>query len=374
MIAKPMFSLIACVAFSLWSVKDFPAPYVWVALAWTITLLHAAVAFKLTAVRLVCFNLACLTLLLGGVEGWLQCQKPPDNRHHVETIDDYVDPHEALGYAPRPGAQTYARKFYGDQLVYDVTYTFDENGHRVSMADRREGGAALFFGCSFTFGEGVDDQHAMPYRAGEHAAQYRVHNLAFSGYGPHQMLAAIEHGLVDDLDVEPRVAVYLGLLHHVNRCAGLAVWDRRGPRYELTGDGDVRYVGPFSRETKTSAVMDEIKYQLRKSQVARRILDRPAPVGPEHVELYLGIVERSATLMKQKFPDCAFHVLLWDSPDNPLREPVLQGLRERGLRVHLVSDIHPDLPRDGFRLSPHDPHPNAEAHDLIGRYVAKHIN
>ncbi len=374
MFTRLILSLFACVAFSLWSIKDFSAPYVWIALVWGIVFVCAAITMKRPAVRLTCFNLACATLLLGGVEAWLQCRKPPDNRHHVQTVEDYVDRHDLLGYAPRPGVQTFARKFYGDQLVYDVTYTFDEHGHRLSNADAPGNDAALFFGGSFTFGEGVDDHHAMPYRAGEYADHpYRVHNLAFSGYGPHQMLAAVEHGLIEQLNTRPRVAIYLGLLHHVNRSAGLVVWDRHGPRYEFADDGLIRYAGPFRPDTRGDHAIDEIMYQLRKSLLARRIIDRPAPVRPEHLELYPGIIDRARALVEQRFTDCEFHVLLWDSPDNPLREPVIQGLRDRGLRVHLVSDIHSDLPRDAFRISPHDPHPNPEAHDLIARYVAERI-
>jgi len=366
--------LLATVAFSLWSIKDFVAPYVWVALAWTVLLIYAAIRLKRPVVRLACFNLACAMLVLGGAEGWLQCRRPPANRHHVQTVENYVDRHDLLGYAPRPGMRTFARKHYGDELVYDVTYTFNEYGHRVSDAGEPVGAAALFFGGSFTFGAGVDDHQAMPYRAGEHAAgRYHVHNFAFSGYGPHQMLAAIEHGLVDELDIRPRVVVYQAVPHHVNRCAGLVAWDRYGPRYELGADGQTRFVGPFTHETTTSVAVDEITYQLRKSQLARRVLDRSAPVRPGDIELYLGIVDRARTLVEQRYADCEFHVLLWDYPDDPLRGPIIEGLRGRGLRVHLMSDIHPDLPRDGFRLSPHDPHPNPEAHDMIARYVAQHI-
>jgi len=375
MIIKHCLYLLACIAFSLWSIKDFDGPYVWVALAWMILLVHAAITLKKPVVRRVCFNLACAALIFGCVEGWMQCKKPPDNRHHVDTIEDYVDPHETLGYAPRPSVQTFARKFYGDKLGYDVTYTFNEHGHRLSNPDERAGDAALFFGCSFTFGEGVDDHQAMPYRAGELAGhRYRMHNLAFSGYGPHQMLAAIENGLVDQLNVQPKVAIYQGLLHHVNRSAGLAVWDRRGPQYKLTGDGQVRYAGPFTRETQGSRIIDEIKYQLRKSLLVRRVLDRPTAVRPEHVELYLAIIDRARTLIEKRFPDCKFHVLLWDSRENPLHDTVLQGLRDRGLRVHLVSDIDPELLGNRFKISPHDPHPNPQAHDLIARYLAKLIH
>jgi hypothetical protein len=52
------------------------------------------------------------------------------------------------------------------------------------------------FGCSFTFREGVEDREAMPYLVGE-LSKYIVYNFGFHGYGAHQMLSALEYGIVD---------------------------------------------------------------------------------------------------------------------------------------------------------------------------------
>jgi hypothetical protein len=74
-------------------------------------------------------------------------------------------------------------------LIYDVTYTIDADGLRIAAGldeNPHDNRCMLFFGCSFTFGEGVDDHEAMPYVAGT-LANLRAYNFGFPGYGPHQM-------------------------------------------------------------------------------------------------------------------------------------------------------------------------------------------
>ena len=77
-------------------------------------------------------------------------------------------------------------------------YTIGPNGLRVSppYEEVADVPCALFFGGSFTFGTGVEDDEALPYVAGILSeGKYRVYNFGYRGYGPHQMLAALESGL-----------------------------------------------------------------------------------------------------------------------------------------------------------------------------------
>jgi hypothetical protein len=114
--------------------------------------------------------------------------------------------HEILGYAPLPNTRPHHIKYYKDELIFDVVYTIDANGLRKSppYEPGKDPGSILFFGDSFTFGEGVKDEETLPYLTGVKArGNYHIYNFGFRGYGTHQMLSAIEHGMVENLVKEP---------------------------------------------------------------------------------------------------------------------------------------------------------------------------
>lgn len=180
-----------------------------------------------------------------------------------------------LGYAPVHGQLTPVKGFAGSQLIYDVTYTIDADGLRIAAGfdeNPHDNRCMLFFGCSFTFGEGVDDHEAMPYVAGT-LANLRAYNFGFPGYGPHQMLAAVEHGMVERIvDCRPRWIIYQALPTHVARAAGQTSWDRHGPRYALE-DGEAKYTGHFDDgRSKVGLIYTKIAAQIAKSFFIRSLL------------------------------------------------------------------------------------------------------
>ena len=82
---------------------------------------------------------------------------------------------------------------------------------------------AFFFGDSFTYGEGVNDDETLPYLFEKlSGGRYRAYNLAFHGYGPQQMLRVIETGLLEKMvsDQRPLIVVYEALVQHIERAAG----------------------------------------------------------------------------------------------------------------------------------------------------------
>ncbi len=164
-------------------------------------------------------------------------EDPADGRSYFQADPD-------LGYAPAAGVRVRASRRHEGETIYDVRYSIDEHGLRVTPGSRREGRAVLFFGGSFTFGEGVDDEDALPARfASWMGGDTRIVNAGFHGYGPHQMLRALETHRLDPLVPDGvEQVVYQGIDGHVMRVAGRAIWDLTGPRYEvfLTSGRSVR--------------------------------------------------------------------------------------------------------------------------------------
>jgi hypothetical protein len=303
-------------------------------------------------------------------------QQTFSNSTDLFVVDD------TLGVRPKPGLRTTAKMTWQGQEIYDVVYTIDDVGLRVSPPPAAgAAGAAtdcvLFFGGSFTFGEGLDDDETLPYRVGVRSGgHYAVRNFGFSGYGPHQMLAAIESGFVERAArCRPRYAVYQAVYHHTVRSAGVWTWDRHGPRYVLGDDGRPVRTGNFDSEHDPSKMLRA----LEKSGVATELRRRGMDVGAgdateEDAKLLRAIVAESRRLLVETWPDLEFHVVYWDAYDAVGRWPLFDDPPLDGIEVHRISEILPpvDDPEGVYKL-PHDVHPTPRAADLIAAYVVRNV-
>jgi hypothetical protein len=98
-----------------------------------------------------------------------------------------------LGYGLVPEMQVRASRKKNQQLLYEVIYSTDALGRRSSpVAEGPRPHFILFFGDSYTFGEGVNDDETLPSFTGQFAPQYRPYNYGVGGYGPQQMLAKLQ--------------------------------------------------------------------------------------------------------------------------------------------------------------------------------------
>lgn len=331
--------------------------------------------------RALWFNLAVAIVTLGG--GLVYLSDRPGTREEQSNPDYKNISRDFLGYAPTANQQTRLKRYRDDDLIYTVTYSINENGLRIGppYLESEENECILFFGGSFTFGEGVEDNETLPYRTGiETGGRYRIHNFGYHGYGPHQMLAALELGLVNRVvDCEPRYVIYQGAPFHVHRVAGLSSWDRHGPYFELQDGPLVAYRGPFDEVPRSEGWFTRL---VSASGLQKRIsgLHR-APDGRDY-DLFMGILETARLNVETAYPEAEFHIIFWDGPRKgvfPLRlfdwsrPPLLSGLQQRGFRVHRITQILPDSVNNARKYQIRDGHPNARAHAKIARYLAREL-
>jgi hypothetical protein len=337
------------------------------AAAWTLSWYSPgrnAIAFNL--------GIAFLVLALFEAAAWFR----PAARFEPERIEDYSGPDAELGYAPQIVGEVPVTKFYGNHRLFDVVYTFDRHHLRVSNPIPATRGprepCLLFFGGSYTYGEGVNDAETLPWRSAVRTRRL-TRNFAFQGYGPHQMLAAVESGRVERAaNCAPTHAIYMTIADHVNRAVGLAHWDRHGPRYRTRGEGGIERHGQFDDET--SAIAKFGWEQLQKSRIAKRVGQRRREVSEADMALFHAIVAAARDALRERYPEIAFHTIVWDRSGEP---PALfwEGLERREIAVHRMSRILPER-RDGdsrFEISEYDRHPNLAVYDAIARYVARRI-
>jgi len=275
-------------------------------------------------------------------------------------------PHPDLGYVALPGRAVRARRTLDGRVLYDRVYTIDEGGWRVTPG-ARPGPRFLFFGCSNTFGIGLDDADTLPARfAAALAEPADVRNRSLHGWGPHQMVRLLETGRIDGDGPAVR-AFYQSLPQHAVRAAGRAPWDPAGPRYVPDPGADlVRHVGPFH-----GPIVSLLTRVAGRIAPIRRLRERwmhESPPDDAERELHARLVLRAAALAAERL-GAGFTVLHWDD-GSEADERFLARLEEAGGDVVRVSAI---LPRERWpELGiPGDGHPTAEATEALGRALAE---
>jgi len=370
--------------------KHVPTPYGWIFFLWFILLVACFRIVSETNLRAFCVNVAAVMVCGGLAEFYLAYAnaskaepKSEEEGYRMEgTITQRYtnESHPVLGRAPYPDVSVTARKYYGEELVYDVVYTIDEHGLRIAppTGSGEILGCLLFFGGSFTIGEGVHDYESMPYRVGELTnGSYRVYNFGFHGYGPHQMLAAFEAGLVDSaIECEPDYVIYQALDRHVLRSAGVAGWGSNGPRFVAQSDGGVVLGGTFEQAPVRNQLGHAFQRQLTKSNIYGKVVGHSQArlLDSDDFLTFGAIVGQARKHVQRMNPDAQFHVVLWNL-DSSLSPHVAAEFTSRAITYHpVLGNILPDGNyREHFALGPFDHHPNSRAYDLIARYVVEEV-
>ncbi len=319
------------------------------------------------------FNVAIVLLVLAIADAVLQKKI----KYQVGDCAEKVNPSKHLGWAPTGNVEGRCQGYRGSVEFYDYKFSTNRHGMRISPPYQKHGvaGCVLFFGGSFTWGSGIDDEEVIHYRVGVRSGgRFRTQNFALGGYGTHQMLAAIEHGLVAArIDCHPTHVVYLAIFDHIRRVAGIGDWAWTGPHYVLRDNGSVHYVGQFADE-HSSIVRELYKFGKYRSGIASRLLNRRDPVSQEEIDLFTAIMKATRDLLESEFPGTEFHVLYWEK-EKEYDDILLDALATTGITVHsMAKALQNEGGKDSiYRLHRYDGHPNALAHDRMAEYVLAEI-
>ncbi|MGE5368325.1 MAG: SGNH/GDSL hydrolase family protein [Chloroflexota bacterium] len=252
-----------------------------------------------------------------------------------------------LGLSPiRPGLIHEKKVAANGDVIFDVTYTI-ENDLSRKVTSPQSAPLVAFFGDSFTYGAGVNDNDTLPQIFAEVTnGAYHVVNLGVSGYGPQQMLRALETDLYPVLKENPRLFVILSAPWHAFRtsCKADNAWF--GPSYELESGVPVYKGSCASRQTTFRQALTTL---LRWTEAYDYFIGRrEKPVGPADMDLYVSILARSAEIAKQKYGVPTLVLYLPDDLANPRYQlgpgvdnaKLMSRLRDNGL---YVMDLSVDL-------------------------------
>ena len=152
---KLVIIIIALLGISIAAIANFASPFIWIYLLWCASLTICYKTAQKTNLKVFIVILSCNIVLLLGLETYgliKEARAPPG----IIFSEDLHAANEALGHASIKNISVQSSKSYDGETLYDVTYTIGENGLRIAPPIVSEQ-CILFFGGSFTFGYGVED-------------------------------------------------------------------------------------------------------------------------------------------------------------------------------------------------------------------------
>ncbi|MEJ0095019.1 MAG: SGNH/GDSL hydrolase family protein [Methylocella sp.] len=280
-----------------------------------------------------------------------------------------------MGWGPdRPG------RFHAEKrdptigaTIYTADYTIDSNLLRETHSIQT-GPAIVFFGDSYTFGDGVSDSETMPQvLADTLEPKLRVVNLAFTGYGPQQFLREMETSRFDALiGTDPKLFIFMTAPWHAERTACKAYWTPFAPRYALV-NGEVAYQGACNEGASLWL------RQWLENTAAYRVFIEPYrhEVNRNDVDLYVRILEAAVRLAKDKYGVTTLIPYIRTPPEylrasGISNEAIMDRLKNSGAAVIDVSLQAEEA--DGATISiKGDGHPTPLAHRLRASMLKKYI-
>jgi hypothetical protein len=244
-----------------------------------------------------------------------------------------------IGWGPEHAGRFHAEKTdpKSGVPIYRADYTIDSNLLRETHSFET-GPTIVFFGDSYTFGEGLNDAETLPQVfADSLGRKQRVLNLAFYGYGPQQFLAELQTGRFDGvIGAQPRLFIFMTAPWHAARTACKLSWGARLPRYALE-NGQLVLKG---------VCYEGLNLWLREwlgNMASYRLFIEPYLEKPTHedVEFYIRILLAAVNLAKEKYgvatliPYIANHG--WLSGTGFSDDEIVQRLRDGGAMVVDVS-------------------------------------
>jgi hypothetical protein len=324
-----------------------------------------------------------LLLLTEGLFHFLNRAQPKDPRvyEHLEegqsgnSIDvDFHQRDALLGYKPAPNRRLVSKMMLSGRQIYSVTYSTNAHGWRVSpvSAGRKADRFVLFFGCSFTFGQGLQDDQTLPFYAGQLASGYRPYNFGVMGYGPQQMLALLQDGSIKrEVGEKEGILIYVFIDDHMNRLIGsryvVQTLGKHMPYFYLDSNGNLQRKGSFASGRPGLTLLF---WFLQRSAIATYFqIGMVDPIGTDEFDLMAKVLVESRAAFSRLFSTDRFYVLIY--PGSRRGKRLMPYFEKSQIRFmdysNLFDPTDEDLHIEG------DPHPTAKAHRLVAKQLTRDI-
>ena len=281
-----------------------------------------------------------------------------------------------IGSQAKPGIHSSVKSAPNGEIIYSANYTIGDDGFRVTPNNRKSNAKKInFFGCSFTFGEGLNDDQTLPFFVAQQS-QFAVKNYGFHGYGTQQAYAI----LTSRRDTGGSINLYLTSPWHAERAACVPTYVKGSPRYVLE-EGVVKQQG-YCGDGKGSEKSAETGYpviekMLGKSTVynlINRVVSKTTEQNKQ-LDLYVALIEKMDSLSKARGQEFVVGYIKankkWFVGLNS-NEAVVQRLKSKGIRVIdlTLAETYEDI-NSKYYIHEIDKHPSSKANEERARVLLR---
>ena len=284
---------------------------------------------------------------------------------------------EPLGHKNPANTRAVEKMSLNGREIFNATYSTDGYSRRTTPLKNtgRAERFALFFGCSFAFGQGVQNEETLPSRVGELAPRYRPYNYGVIGYGPQHVLIKLEDpSLRSEIEEKDGILIYTYIHDHVYRVIGtINHHGREMPYYVLDSNGNPLRKGNMVSGRPGIALW---YWLVGNSQTAQFFqLGFDSRIDEDDIKLTAKIIVEARNAFSRSFNRSEFYVLLYPNPASrsvgpeAVRKKLIPYLEAAKVKYLDYSELFdPFDPSQGLRIE-HDPHPTPKAYRLLAEQL-----
>lgn len=286
----------------------------------------------------------------------------------------YFQYDSVLGYKPKACNEISSTLIADKKTIYDVIYTIDMFHRRFTPVTHKEKRTkfALFFGCSCTFGEGVENDETFPYYFSEFSPDYMPYNYGFHGYGPQEMLAKLEDDSIrKEVNEYQGIAVYLYLPNvHEQRAIGnmlvFNAWGKTMPFYMIDSRDNLVRHGNF---LSGRPFISNLYRVLGKSYFIKYFdIQLPPQITDAHYKLTARIIEEARNAFDEKFMNSRFYVVIYP---NDTTNNIIPYLKKARIKYFDYSKLF-DSSLEQYYIAG-DGHPTPESYRTLAKQLSEDI-
>lgn len=269
-----------------------------------------------------------------------QAQNTPEYTPFIRTDwTDSFNNSDTLGVAAKKNWNIKWVPIKND-IVYDTVHiSTDFLGRRTTVKPTSDSTNryALFFGCSYTYGDGVSDHETLPSFVQSLAPTTQVYNYGYLAYSPLHMLAQLQQmDIRNDISHSKGIAFFTLINDHVDRVIPATRW------IELT-------LGKFPYLDHSTMTTDGIFHKKRRIYTdfildfqhrgIKQLLKwgYPKQHTPEHYQLVVDIIAKAKEEFKKQFDNEEFYVIIF--PGNPISDEMKKQLEDKGISYKDYSSL-----------------------------------
>lgn len=285
----------------------------------------------------------------------------------------HITPDEELGVHLVPG--TY-QVTINKELKYTATHLNSRQRTCGSVSDT--GTLITFYGCSFTYGTGVNDSEVYPYLLQQQFDSLKIENRAVPGYGQAQVLVQLEDDLTNKEKPSILVLNYLPF-HNERNTMNTGYQQKIRMGYELTKKDDSR-ISKYPCSYPYGEMVDG-KLNMKKMSIGeinstfplisysaitntlQNLIDQKSVDAEQDEKVTQAMIRE----IKRICDDFDVKLVVTYMMNDAETKRMIQFCEE--ISIPTV-DIYVDLNQEGYTNAPHDQHPSPIAHKLFAEKLS----